>query len=128
MANKRVYFDFPSNKPIVDDSVPKLTWLQWFQRIQFIVGEPKVWQNVTADRALNTPYVNGTGREISVNISYTSTIQDTIRLDVDGVRLHGNTAAIGNYTSINAQVPNGATYMITTFGGVATLQVWIEYR
>ena len=128
MANKRVYFDFPSNNPIVDNAVPKLSWLQWFQRIQFIAGEPKVWKDVLSQRSLGVPYVNGTGRPISINIRATSTVAMSIVVVFgNGVVVAGAAQnVVGLSASVYVEIPNGETYTVTV-AGVPTVNQWSEY-
>ena len=93
------------------------------------IGVGQTWQVVTASRAINSSYTNTTGKPIIVFVVCTinNTSSDTT-LDVDGVVAsftEGVSAGLYNY-QLNAIVPNGSTYKVTTT--TATKLLWHELR
>lgn len=129
-ADNKLDFDFPSNNPIVEVKPANMVWLQWFQRIQSIVGVRQVWTTVTGTRALGTTYVNGTGRPIKVSVRATlSGAGSLIVTFANGVLLAGAyQASIGNNAAIYFEVPNGDSYTVTPNAGTGTLSLWVELR
>lgn len=131
MAKGKLDFDVPSNNPMVnEDKTGTLAWLQLFTRWQWIIGARKSWQNMLPQRALAVPFVNGTGREITVLVAASSTSAAAIVFTLlSGVSLRGQMqASAGSTMRASYQIPNGETYTVTVSAGTGTLLEWIEYR
>lgn len=130
MAFNKLDFDFPSNNPIAEDRSANLVWLQWFQRIQSIVGVRQAWTSITASRALGATYTNDTGRPIKVNVRATISVLGALVVTfANGVTVNGAAqGTVGANASIYFEVPNGDTYTVTVSAGVGTLMQWVELR
>ena len=91
------------------------------------IGVGQTWQDVTANRSMNTTYTNTTGRPIMV--SARSAVDDGYsQLTVGGIVLavsgtNGGGAA-GNHNTVCAIVPGGASY---SYQGSA-IALWAELR
>lgn len=94
----------------------------------FSVGQS--WQDVTASRALATVYTNTTGQPIFISVSSTATGSNALgTILVDGVQVERNQSAGGtlNGASVQAVIPHGSSYQVTTNGGFA-IGSWMEFR
>lgn len=95
------------------------------------VGVNQTWQNVAGSRAIGTTYTNTTGRPIVVKVSYGLVSGNGLKLTVGGVDvafMSGNSATV-IYQTIEAEVPSGATYVLSYFvGSSSTAQSWAELR
>ena len=93
-----------------------------------ILGIGQSWSDVTASRALGTTYTNSTGKPIQVMMNYngTSSTSRTLTAVVNGTTIMSVTT---NYIcpTLNFIVPSGATYSITSSGGLL-LGLWSELR
>jgi hypothetical protein len=89
----------------------------------------QTWQNVTSSRAVTTVYTNSTGYPIQVAISVAvSGADQQILLTVGGVVLYSGSGYTTNgHAGIQAIVPNGATYSMSS-SGVNSIQTWNELR
>jgi hypothetical protein len=91
------------------------------------VGYGMIYHELHASRAMNTNYVNTTGRPMFVNISAHGTQLAGLYLDVDGVHAGmGVCHANGEYANVGGVVPPGATYAATNTAGTFTLDIWSE--
>ena len=89
------------------------------------------WENLTAQRRVNTLYVNDTDRSIMVNVSFPDTDSQTptAKVFVDDVNIFDCTYDSGNnYGAISAAfiVPPGQSYRITN--NISQAIVWAELR
>lgn len=79
-------------------------------------------------RAIDTGYVNTTGRSIFVTVYTRLGTNDEVGLSVDSVFisrvLNENTAAIQN--TLHAIVPAGSDYRVTTIAGTPSIEGWAE--
>lgn len=90
----------------------------------------QTWQNVTASRALDTNYVNSTGKPISVLVTCTAvSANDYMKSYVDGTLvLNGSQQGlVSGYFTEQLLIPDGATYQVRVAIG-ATLTFWKELR
>lgn len=97
-----------------------------------VLGMGQAWQEVTASRAVDITYTNTSGKPIQLSVLFmsTSAANTTVGLFVNGVPLYGTHAAFaGNAVPcVPAIIPPGATYVLTVYGGTATLNRWSELR
>ena len=94
------------------------------------IGVNQTWQDVKASRAMGTTYTNSTGKPISVSVgtnSGTNSINYTY-LYVSGLLVCADTNQGGNSwrTTVEAIVPNGATYSCSNGGN--SYAAWYELR
>jgi|WetSurMetagenome_2_1015567.scaffolds.fasta_scaffold101344_5 hypothetical protein len=94
------------------------------------IGVGQSWQNVTGSRAMGTTYTNSTGKPIAVSVgtnSGTNSINYTY-LYVSGLLVGADTNQGGNSwrTTVEAIVPNGATYSCSNSGN--SYAAWHELR
>ena len=82
------------------------------------------YTNVTASRALGSPYTNNTGRDLKVYVSTTVTAAGTLAAVVATVTLLTAPAPLSN-GAIHFEVPAGASYQVTATG-TQTLSTWFE--
>ena len=93
-------------------------------------GQDRVWQDVTASRAVGVTYTNDTGREIYFSV--TSTVgadKHNVSLYIDGTALSRCLAASGGELASTftwLAVPNGSTYKAGIYNN--SLFSWMEYR
>ena len=100
--------------------------------LQVGLGVNQWWQNVTASRAINTSYYNGTGNPIMVNVGFddTDSRSPTITIVVGGVTIidqrydGGGNYGVGQYCFI---VPNGTYYSVNNTT-VNSHKIWSELR
>ena len=98
------------------------------------VGVAQTWQNMTASRAVSTPYTNSTGKPIMVSIAITSThptLAYELNLTVDGVGIaYGSTSPSAlSFGYIAAIIPNGGVYTLAfTADAYTSLYKWAELR
>ena len=100
--------------------------------LQVGLGVNQWWQNVTASRAINTSYYNGTGNPIMVNVGFddTDSRNPTITIVVGGVTIidqrydGGGNYGVGQYCFI---VPNGTYYSVNNTT-VNSHKIWSELR
>lgn len=94
-----------------------------------IGGIGQVWADVTASRALSTPYTNSTGRTIQVNIqpSISGSPGGTVNVYVDSVQAGTLVVAGGGAvkTTISVLVPPGSVYQVNQSGSLNSLD-WFE--
>lgn len=96
------------------------------------LGVDQNWQNVTASRAINTTYYNGTGSPIMINVGFddTDTINPTITIVVNGVVIidqkydGGTNFGTGQYCFV---VPNASYYSVNNTT-VNSHKIWSELR
>ena len=100
--------------------------------LQVGLGVNQWWQNVTASRAINTSYYNGTGNPIMVNVGFddTDSINPTITIVVNGVVIidqkydGGTNFGTGQYCFV---VPNASYYSVNNTT-VNSHKIWSELR
>ena len=93
---------------------------------EFGIGQ--TWQNVSAGRAANTTYTNGTARPIQVSVNVTMGTSGFAVFTVNGVANIGyisNILASSQTMSTTCTVPPGQTYSLTTNSGISQ---WTELR
>lgn len=96
------------------------------------LGVDQNWQNVTASRAINTTYYNGTGSPIMINVGFddTDTRNPTITIVVNGVVIidqkydGGTNFGTGQYCFV---VPNASYYSVNNTT-VNSHKIWSELR
>lgn len=89
------------------------------------IGEGQTWQNVTAQRAVNTTYTNTTGRTIAAYIrsgKITSGSSATVTVGSHTFDLRGDPESGGAYLACTILIPSGETYRSSTNGK------WLELR
>ena len=96
-----------------------------------VLGLGQTWQDVTASRVAGTTYTNSTGKPIflAISVANNSALNLTTFLQINSIVI-AKTQFVFNgddITVLNAIVPNGATYKITT-SNVALIQIWQELR
>lgn len=96
-------------------------------------GNVQSWKNVTATRVAGTPYVNDTPFPIEVAITSVNTgptANSACLTAVVGGELVQRAQAYGVYVNswLNFTVPAGATYSVSTTGGVLGIELWKELR
>lgn len=80
-------------------------------------------------RALGTTYTNGTGREITINVTASSTATAAIVITLgSGLAIRGQAGSAGLSLRAAFQIPNGESYTATVSIGTGTLLEWQEYR
>ena len=87
------------------------------------LGVNQTWQNVTSQRALDTDYVNDTGRSIQISI------RDSSDAGYLAIRIDGLAITSTPYTSAGSVaciIPAGSTYSVSDNGGA--LLYWFELR
>lgn len=90
------------------------------------VGIGQTWQNVTGSRAINTNYVNTTGKPICFSVE--GNVDNFIFLNVDGVRVARNFEGRSGVNGTGCGpviVPPGSSYSAQMDGG---LTQWTELR
>jgi hypothetical protein len=94
------------------------------------IGVNQTWQDVGGSRAIGTTYTNSTGKPIMVVFTATCTAGNTVQgLTIDGVAVYAGSVNVNNLaTGVTLIVPNGATYVTLTNGGILTLVSWHELR
>jgi hypothetical protein len=100
-----------------------------------VLGVGQTWQNVTASRTAGVTYTNSTGKPIVVSIRFglgTNTTSINCGILVDGTigvenNVYGETNPATRYT-LNAIVPNGATYSTAGTPGRFSVGDWVELR
>ena len=90
------------------------------------LGIGQTWQDVTASRANSTVYTNSTGKPIFVNISYGSSVDTGIFLEVDGASVSRDSVSSGDVAQLIGIVPNGSTYNTSSVGQL--IASWRELR
>jgi len=95
----------------------------------FVVGgDGYSWVDETVNRSAGTTYTNTTGKPIMVSVSSYLGSSSPLELLVDGVLIcmggTGGTVQYYRYTNVQAIVPNGSTYAIST----PTISVWSELK
>lgn len=97
------------------------------------IGIGQTWQDVKANRSLDTTYLNSTGRPIQLCLTFPDTNSATMVIEaiVDGVSIFKHTydAAGPNYGSgfYSFIVPAGSTYKISASSAIQPLY-WSELR
>lgn len=93
------------------------------------IGVGQTRQDVTASRAVNTPYTNDTGRPIVVSVTLTTTEPGiTTRLVAGGITVaEGYILAEGKVT-LSALILPGETYQAGSAAGAVARTVWTEIR
>jgi hypothetical protein len=101
----------------------------WVSGVVASIGVGQTWQDVTSSRALNTSYTNSTGKPIFLAISYVNTAEtNDASITVSGVEVAStrmNISATSGYVTLNAIVPDGATY---SYQSDSALRRWVELR
>jgi hypothetical protein len=94
------------------------------------LGVNQTWQGVTGSRAIGTTYTNSTGKPITVTISYTCSLANTVQgLVIDGTTVYASSVSVNTFASgFTLIVPDGATYVTVTNNGTLTLVTWAELR
>lgn len=103
------------------------------------IGVEQTWQDVAAQRALDTTYTNTTGRPIMVAVSLqalgASGAENFFEFFVDNVLVgdarltpFGSELAIGARMSLYAIVPAGSSYRVTRTIGIGGIVYWSELR
>lgn len=105
---------------------------QWFAvggSLAASIGSGQTWQDMTASRTVGTNYTNTTGRTIVVAAYLTvSSGTPSVNIRVNGIYVGGQTCSVvGGAISVQAIVPPGATYLVSTVAG-ASLSYWSELR
>lgn len=98
----------------------------------WLMGFGRTWQNMTGVRAVDTPYVNTSGREIEITIvssNNTGAANNSVStITVGGLLVSGGSAfGTGNFAAPRATVPAGATYSYSNVGTL-TINGIYEYR
>ena len=88
--------------------------------------EALVWEDKTAERALDVEYTNTNDVPIYVTIAHFGTGVTTFI--VDGKRLGRAGKAEGGYFTETYVVPSGSKYKLSLYTGTVTLDVWNEAR
>ncbi|MDO7504538.1 hypothetical protein Q5X59_10875 [Acinetobacter baumannii] len=97
------------------------------------IGIGQTWQDVKANRSLDTTYLNSTGRPIQLCLTFPDTNSATMVIEaiVDGISIFKHTydAAGPNYGSgfYSFIVPAGSTYKISASSAIQPLY-WSELR
>ncbi|WP_228150530.1 tail fiber protein [Acinetobacter baumannii] len=97
------------------------------------IGISQTWQDVKANRSLETTYLNSTGRPIQLCLTFPDTNSATMVIEaiVDGISIfkHAYDAAGPNYGSgfYSFIVPAGSTYKISASSAIQPLY-WSELR
>lgn len=93
-------------------------------------GVGQTWQNVKASRSIDTTYTNTTGKTIFVCVGFSFTQGSNLDIQVNGVPISYVTYNLtyGDFMTIYAFVPPGASYKITRFSGTSTVNTWVELR
>ena len=96
------------------------------------LGYGQRWQNLTSSRAVGATYYNATGKPFAVSVYLFITAPSTdVNLTVSGeIADRVNCAAwpTNSYISLKAVIPPGASYVVGTTVGAATLTTWEELR
>lgn len=80
-------------------------------------------------RAVNTPYVNDTGRTIEVQVAMTTSAAGWYTWTVDGLTMWGaGTYGTTNGGTVIFKVPPGKSYSVGVSAGTPTLVQWVEFR
>ena len=100
---------------------------------QNAIGVNQTWQEMTASRAVNTDYINDTGRPIQVIVSLSEGSNSTYiqaNLMVDGLGVSNIKRAKSSYSLIEVQaiVPSGSTYRVSNVTNRGVLSAWFELR
>jgi hypothetical protein len=107
---------------VVEDGSSRKTTLA-----QFALGWGQNWQNLTASRAVATPYQNTTGKPIMVSIEPSSATPGQFEVSVDGVgwiRLGTIILTGADVRQGSWLVPTGHFYRLTAGG----FSFWAELR
>jgi hypothetical protein len=93
------------------------------------LGQEQTWQDVTGSRALATTYTNTTGRTISINAHFISSVATIALATVNGAPVRGGQNIATGSCFVQAEIPPGATYAVTsTNGGTISGLSWSELR
>lgn len=92
------------------------------------LGQAQTWQNVTANRALNTTYTNSTGRPIQIKVGCITTAASGMQIFIDGSGTSLPGGQSPNIPENSAIIPNGATYKALNNAGTASNLTWWELR
>ncbi|MFC4623078.1 head fiber protein, partial [Comamonas nitrativorans] len=99
------------------------------------LGQKQTWQDLTGSRAANTNYTNTTGRAIFVHVLTAHISNGSANLEVGGVLVSHESAAIGGGQNNNlravltAVVPDGGTYKVSAgIWGGPYIESWVELR
>lgn len=92
------------------------------------LGVNQTWQSVI--RAIGTTYTNSTGKPITVALTYSCTVANTVQgLVISGATVYASSVNIATFPGgFSLIVPDGATYVTTTNAGTLTLVSWAELR
>ena len=98
-----------------------------------VPGMEQNWQDVLADRSVNTTYTNTTGRAIQIAItasSASSSGSGTLEFFIDSNLIARDSSSSHSWTTnIFAIVPPGSTYRLDfSPGGSRLLRNWVELR
>ena len=88
--------------------------------------EALVWEDKTADRAINTEYTNTQDVPIYVTIAHFGNGATTFIVDEKRLGRAGNSA--GGYFTETYVVPSGSKYKLNLYTGTVTLDTWNEAR
>jgi hypothetical protein len=92
------------------------------------LGVEQTWQNVTSERALGVTYTNDTGKPILVSVNGETDGTSYFKIYIDGILadIMLNYNQYGIWKSVQAIVPNGSTYKVTSSNyGISG---WVELR
>jgi len=94
---------------------------------QVLAGNNVLYRSMTSTRALGTTYTNTYGRPINVSVVVESTAAGGYNnLNVDGYNVSwANASATGQYITVEAIVPAGATYECLDYSDVTYIS-WFE--
>ena len=91
------------------------------------LGVGQTWQDLTASRSLATTYTNSTGKPIMVSVTWEQSNQNEMTLTVGGISVdRGRQNQVGGGGAVQAIVPTGATYSVTSTGN--SIVNWMELR
>jgi hypothetical protein len=91
------------------------------------IGVNQSWQSPS--RSAGVTYTNSTGKPIMVAITYTNSAASTVQgLTINGVAVYAAGSEVGNGSGFSLIVPDQATYIILSNGGVFNLVTWTELR
>ena len=91
------------------------------------LGVGQTWQDLTASRSLATTYTNSTGKPIMVSVTWEQSNQKEMTLSIGGIAVdRGRQNQVGGGAAVQAIVPTGATYSVTTTGN--SIVNWLELR
>lgn len=120
--NKRFSVRFSANGSLLNGSIPSSMVMGLAE-----IGVGQNWQDVTAQRKVNTAYTNSTGKPIFVSVTCKMQVQQSvIEFWVGSVRVSSYYKDSKSDSAVSAIVPSGAAYTIKTAEG--DILSWAELR